>query len=431
MSLIQKIKARQILDSRGLPTIEVDVVTQNDCLGRASVPSGASKGSFEALELRDCDPLKYHGKGVLKAIDGIHQTIAPALKGMDVIDQTQIDQALLQLDATPNKSNLGANALLAVSMACLKAAAKQARQDLFRYIGNKSEMQLPVPLINILNGGVHAHNGLDIQEFMIVPIVNDSFSASLMAGSQIFHCLKTILQEKCLSTTVGDEGGFAPPLENNRQALEFICLAIERAKYKLGEDVFLALDVAATEFSNFKGQYLFEGYQITAHDLMSVYESWIKDFPLISIEDAFSENDWPAWIEFTKKIESRIQLVGDDLFVTHPQRLKIGVQKAAANAILIKPNQIGTITETIQTIDLAKSHKYKTIMSHRSGETEDCMISDLAVGLSCQQIKTGSVCRSERLAKYNQLLRIEEILKDQCKYWGHAAFSQLGASFAK
>ena len=420
MSLIQKIKARQILDSRGLPTIEADVITQDDYLGRASVPSGASKGSFEALELRDFDLSKYHGKGVLKAIEGIHHTIAPALKGIDIAAQAQIDQILLQLDATPYKSKLGANALLAVSLACLKAAANQSHQDLFRYIGDKSEIQLPVPLINILNGGVHANNGLDIQEFMIVPI-QGSFSDSLMAGSQIFHCLKSILQEKGLSTSVGDEGGFAPPLKNNRQALELICLAVDRAKYKLGENIFLALDVAATEF--FKDQYLFEGQRISAQNLISIYESWIRDFPLISIEDAFSENDWPAWVELTKKIGSQVQLIGDDLFVTNPQRLETGIQKTAANAILIKPNQIGTVTETIQTINLAKSHKYKTIISHRSGETEDCTIADLAVGLSCQQIKTGSVCRSERLAKYNQLLRIEEILGDQCEYWGRAAFN--------
>ena len=426
MSSIQKIIAREILDSRGLPTIEVDVISKNNCLGRASVPSGASKGSFEALELRDGDIQRYNGKGVQKAIRGIHQVIAPALIGVDVTDQNQLDQILLELDGTPNKSKLGANGLLAVSLACLKTTAKETHQNLFEHIGDKSAYKLPVPLINILNGGAHANNGLDIQEFMIVPI-KDSFSESLMAGSEIFHSLKQLLYEKKLSTAVGDEGGFAPQLKNNKQALEFISLAIERTKYKLGEDIFLALDVAATELvvkaSDSENHYLWEGQEITASDLMSIYESWQKSFPLISIEDAFSENDWTAWTQFTEKIKNDLQLIGDDLFVTHQERLKMGIEKKAANAILIKPNQIGTVTETIQTINLAQSHGYKTIISHRSGETEDCSIADLAVGLFCQQIKTGSVCRSERLAKYNQLLRIEESLGDKGEYWGSHAFS--------
>ena len=424
MSSIQKIIAREVLDSRGLPTIEVDVITQNNCLGRASVPSGASTGSFEALELRDEDSQRYNGKGVQKAINGIHQVIAPTLIGMDVTNQTQIDHTLLELDSTPNKSKLGANSLLAVSLSCLKAAATEAHQNLFEHVGDKSTYKLPVPLINILNGGAHANNGLDVQEFMIVPL-KDSFSTSLMAGSEIFHSLKKLLCEKNLSTAVGDEGGFAPPLKSNKQALELISLAIERTKYKLGEDIFLALDVAATELAVKKknSHYLWEGQEITASDLMSIYESWQKSFPLISIEDAFSEDDWNSWSQFTKKITNNLQLIGDDLFVTHPERLKIGIEKKAANAILIKLNQIGTVTETIQTIQLAKSHGYKTIISHRSGETEDCSIADLAVGLSCQQIKTGSVCRSERLAKYNQLLRIEEFLGDKAEYWGSNAFS--------
>ena len=425
MPSIQKITAREVLDSRGLPTVEVDVISKNNYLGRASVPSGASTGSFEALELRDQDPQRYNGKGVQKVINSIHQVMAPALIGKDVTDQTQIDHTLLELDSTPNKSKLGANGLLAVSLACLKAAAKETHQHLFEHVGNKSFYKLPVPLINILNGGAHANNGLDVQEFMIVPI-KDTFSNSLMAGSEIFHSLKKLLCEKKLSTAVGDEGGFAPLLKNNKQALEFISLAIERTKYKLGEDIFLALDVAATELAvkkeNAENYYLWEGQKMTASDLMSIYESWQKSFPLISIEDAFSENDWTAWIQFTEKIKNNLQLIGDDLFVTHPERLKMGIDKKTANAILIKPNQIGTVTETIQTIQLAKSHGYKTIISHRSGETEDCTISDLAVGLSCQQIKTGSVCRSERLAKYNQLLRIEEILGDKGEYWGTAAF---------
>ena len=380
------------------------------------MPSGASKGSFEALELRDQDPERYNGKGVQKAINGIHEVIAPALIGMDVTDQTQIDHALLQLDGTPNKSKLGANALLAVSLACLKAAAVETHQHLFEHVGDGSVYKLPVPLINILNGGAHANNGLDVQEFMIVPI-KDTFSASLMAGSEIFHSLKQLLCEKKLSTAVGDEGGFAPPLKSNQQALELISLAIEKTKYKLGEDIFLALDVAATEFfvqkTNSESHYLWEGQEITASDLMFIYESWQRKFPLISIEDAFGENDWTAWTQFTKMIKNNLQLVGDDLFVTHQERLRTGIEKKAANAILIKPNQIGTVTETIKTIKLAKSYRYKTIISHRSGETEDCSIADLAVGLSCQQIKTGSVCRSERLAKYNQLLRIEELLGDE------------------
>ena len=426
MSSIQKIIAREILDSRGLPTIEVDVITKNNYLGRASIPSGASKGSFEALELRDQDPKRFNGKGVQKAINNIHQIFLPALTEIDVMDQTQIDRALLQLDGTSNKSKLGANSLLAVSLACLKAAALETRQNLFEYLGSKSAYKLPVPLINILNGGAHANNGLDVQEFMIVPI-KGSFSASLMVASEIFHSLKNLLYEKKMSIAVGDEGGFAPQLKNNKQALELISLAIEKTKYKLGEDIFLALDVAATELSieepDSEAYYLWEGKKITASELMSIYESWQGSFPLISIEDAFSENDWTAWVEFTKKIKNNLQLIGDDLFVTHPERLKTGIEKKAANAILIKPNQIGTITETIQTIELAKSHSYKTIISHRSGETEDCSIADLAVGLSCQQIKTGSVCRSERLAKYNQLLRIEEYLGDKAEYWGSSAFS--------
>ena len=426
MPSFQKIIAREILDSRANPTIEVDVITKNNYLGRASVPSGASTGSFEAIELRDQDPQRYNGKGVQKAINGIHQVIAPALIDMDVIDQTQIDHTLLQLDGTHNKSKLGANALLAVSLACLKAAAKETHQYLFEHVGGKSAHKLPVPLINILNGGAHANNGLDVQEFMIVPI-KDSFSASLMAGSEIFHSLKKLLCERSLSTAVGDEGGFAPQLKNNKQALELISLAIERTKYKLGEDIFLALDVAATELAvqneRSEGHYLWEEKKITTSDLMLIYESWQKSFPLISIEDAFSENDWTAWTQFTKKTGNNLQLIGDDLFVTCQERLNMGIEKKAANAILIKLNQIGTVTETIQTIKLAKSHGYKTIISHRSGETEDYSIADLAVGLSCQQIKTGSVCRSERLAKYNQLLRIEESLGDKGEYWGSNAFS--------
>lgn len=426
MSAIQKIIAREILDSRGVPTIEVDIITKNNHLGRASVPSGASTGSFEAIELRDKDPQRYNGKGVQKTIRGIHQVIAPALIGINVTDQTQIDHTLLQIDGTPNKSKLGANGLLAVSLACLKTAAIETHQNLFEHIGGKSAYKLPVPLINILNGGAHANNGLDVQEFMIVPI-KDSFSDSLMAGSEIFHSLKKLFCEKKLSTAVGDEGGFAPPLKSNKQALELISLAVEKTKYKLGEDIFLALDVAATELfvekANSENCYSWEGQKVTAFDLMSIYESWKKSFPLISIEDAFSENNWTAWAQFTEKIKNNLQLIGDDLFVTHQERLKIGIEKKAANAILIKPNQIGTVTETIQTIQLAKSHGYKTIISHRSGETEDCTISDLAVGLSCQQIKTGSVCRSERLAKYNQLLRIEELLGNKGEYWGSNAFS--------
>ncbi len=431
---IQQIKARQILDSRGFPTIEVDVIIENGIFGRAAVPSGASKGSFEALEIRDGTDA-FHGKGVTQAIKHIMQIIAPQIKGMDISHQSQIDQTLLKLDATENKSKLGANAILGVSMACLKAAAYSSSTygsstvhnttsgQLFKYLGGEKKYSLPVPLINILNGGVHAHNALEVQEFMIVPLVENSFSLSLRAASEIFHCLKSILKNKGFSTAVGDEGGFAPSLQNNQQALDLICLAIEKTKYRLGEDIFLALDVAATEFSISKKNeyfYLWEGQEITGSELISIYETWQRKFPLISIEDALAENDWEAWREMTSKLKGKLQMVGDDLFVTHPQRLKMGIEKSVADAILIKPNQIGTITETKETISLAKAHGYNTIMSHRSGETEDTIIADLAVGFSCSQIKTGSVCRSERLAKYNQLIRIEEDLKEQGQYAGYS-----------
>lgn len=449
MSWIQKICARQILDSRGDPTIEVDVLTEKGHLGRASVPSGASKGSFEAVELRDGDMSKYAGKGVEKAISGICNIIAPALIGMDIDNLAQIDQRLIELDGTSNKSKLGANALLAVSLACLKA--KACHQPLFEYIGQGKAFGLPVPLINILNGGVHANNGLDVQEFMIVPLISDSFSASLRAGLQVFYNLRDILSQRGLSIAVGDEGGFAPPLKTNKEALDLICLAIEKSKYKLGEDVFVALDVAATELIIPKaingdiftdqmknsqkdlleeGQkldclYRWEGCKISGEELMSIYETWQKIFPLMSIEDAFGEEDWTSWVEGTQRMGRSMQLVGDDLFVTHPGRLKRGIEKKAGNAILIKPNQIGTFTETTQTIALAKSHGYQTIISHRSGETEDSILADLAVGLSCPQIKTGGLCRSERLAKYNQLLRIEEILGSKATYPARNAFPHL------
>lgn len=422
MSEIIAVKAREILDSRGNPTLEVDVVTPS-YLGRASVPSGASTGAYEATELRDGDSKRYGGKGVLKAIKNVNETIADALLGLDVTDQIFIDKLLQELDGTENKSQLGANSILGASLACAKAGAQEVGQPLYQYIGGVEACWLPVPLMNVLNGGAHANNGLDVQEFMIAPVCGGSFSQALRVGSEIFQTLKKNLITKGLSTGVGDEGGFAPVLQSNEQALELLAQATEKAGYVLGEDVFIALDVAATEFFK-EGVYHFEDKKLSGSELAEVYSQWRKKYPLISIEDGFSEDDWESWASFTKKEGQHLQIVGDDLFVTNSKRLKMGIEKGAANALLVKPNQIGTLTETEKAVKLAQRSQMRTVMSHRSGETEDALLADLAVGMGCQQIKTGSPCRGERTVKYNQLLRIEESLGEEAAhFWGKAAFT--------
>lgn len=421
MSEILSLHAREILDSRGHPTIEVEVTTTKGVTGRAAVPSGASTGAHEASELRDNDPKRYLGKGVLKAVANVKEKFAPEIVGLNCLDQVYIDKILRDVDGTENKSKLGANAILGVSLAVAHAAAKTSGLPLYRYVGGSQANKLPVPLMNVLNGGAHANNGLDIQEFMIVPAVNGTFSESLRAGSEIFNTLKKILNKKGLSTGVGDEGGFAPRLKNNEEALELLMEGIQAAGYEAGQNIFLALDVAATEFFE-AGQYNWEGRKISAAELQSIYAGWAEKFPLVSIEDGFAEDDWTSWTAATAALGSRVQLVGDDLFVTNPKRLRQGLEKKAANALLVKVNQIGTLTETGEAVSLAQRNKMRTVMSHRSGETEDTTIADLAVAFSCQQIKTGSLCRSERTAKYNQLLRIEEQLGEVGLYWDKAGF---------
>lgn len=422
MSEIISVLGREILDSRGNPTIEVEVKTSAGNMGRAAVPSGASTGAHEAYELRDGDKKRYLGKGVFKAVDHVREKIAPEVVGLNVYEQVYIDKILRDIDGTENKSNLGANAILGVSLACAQAAAKDAGLPLYRYVGGSQACRLPVPLMNVLNGGAHANNGLDIQEFMIVPTVNNSFAESLRAGSEIFHTLKKILNKKGLSTAVGDEGGFAPILKSNEEALELLMQAILEAGYEAGQDVFLALDVAATEMYNEGGQYNWEKQKISGSELQGIYKKWSEKYPLVSIEDGFAEDDWGSWVAATADLGSHVQLVGDDLFVTNPKRLRMGLEKKAANALLVKVNQIGTLTETFEAVNLAQRNKMKTIMSHRSGETEDVIIADLAVALNCHQIKTGSLCRGERTAKYNQLLRIEEDLGGMGIYWDKAGF---------
>lgn len=418
MSKISSIHAREILDSRGQPTVEVEVTIEGGLKGRAAVPSGASTGAHEACELRDGDKARFHGKGVQKAILNVKEKIASRLKGMDVLDQAKLDQALIELDGTKNKTNLGANAMLGVSLASARAASLSKGLPLYKHVGGTTATKLPVPLMNVLNGGAHANNGLDIQEYMIVPNIKGSFKESLRAGCEIFQTLKKILNAEGLSTAVGDEGGFAPVLKKgNEYALDLLMSAIEKTGYKPGQDIFLALDVAATEL--FKdGKYTWEGKQLEPGQLVEVYKGWSKKYPLMSIEDGFAEDDWDSWVKITKEIGSKVQLVGDDLFVTNPERLKTGIDKGAANALLVKVNQIGTLSETSQAVKLAQAHKMRTVMSHRSGETEDTTIADLAVALNCHQIKTGSLCRSERTAKYNQLLRIEEELGSSAVYQG-------------
>lgn len=421
MSEIISLVSREILDSRGNPTVEVEVTTADGNIGRAAVPSGASTGAHEACELRDGDKNRYLGKGVFKAVDNVREKIAPEVLGLQVTEQVYIDKILREIDGTENKSNLGANAILGVSLAVAKAAAADTKLPLYRYVGGSQACRLPVPLMNVLNGGAHANNGLDIQEFMIVPTVNNSYAESLRAGAEIFHTLKKILAKKGLSTAVGDEGGFAPKLGSNQEALDLLMNAIVDAGYDPGQNVFLALDVAATEM--FKdGKYEWQGSHISATELLGIYKSWSEKYPLVSIEDGFAEDDWDSWVKATAEMGSTVQLIGDDLFVTNPKRIRMGLEKKAGNALLVKVNQIGTLTETFEAVNLAQRNKYRTIMSHRSGETEDVTIADLAVALNCHQIKTGSLCRGERTAKYNQLLRIEEDLGGMGLYWDKAAF---------
>lgn len=421
MSKLKKISSRQILDSRGLPTLEVEVQLDSGVQARAAVPSGASTGAHEAHELRDNDKSKYHGKSVLKAISNVTEKIAPAIMGSSVLDQEAIDQKLIALDGTENKKNLGANAILGVSLAVLKAAALSEKKSLFAYVGGDQATKLPVPLMNILNGGAHADNGLDVQEYMIAPVCGGSFHEALRAGSEVFHSLKKILKDKKLSTSVGDEGGFAPKLKNNEEALDLISQAVEQAGYRLGEDIYLALDVAATEFYQ-DGKYAWQGEMLSSEDMISVYSDWQKKYPLRSIEDGLAEDDWKGWSALTAKLGSKLQLVGDDLFVTNPKRLQMGIDQKSANAILVKVNQIGTFTETRKAVEMARKANFHSVMSHRSGETEDTTIADLAVGLMSEQIKTGSLCRGERTAKYNQLLRIEEELGTKGQFRGKSAF---------
>ena len=417
---ISRIHAREILDSRGNPTIEVDVRLEGGVLGRAAVPSGASTGEHEAWELRDDDKSRFSGKGVRKAVANVNHKIAPVLKGWDARDQAKIDNKLIELDGTPNKKNLGANALLGVSLAIAHAAAAAENLPLFRYLGGDEARVLPVPMMNILNGGAHSDAPIDFQEFMIMPRGAPSFSEALRYGAEVFHALKSVLKERHLSTAIGDEGGFAPKLNSAEDALESISTAIEKAGYKLGEQIFIALDPAASEFyDNKKNLYIFkksDGSKKTAEELIDYYADLCARFPIISIEDGCAENDWDGWKKLTKKLGEKIQLVGDDLFVTNVEFLRKGIAEHVANSILIKVNQIGTLTETLATIDLAKTNGYTTVISHRSGETEDASIADIAVGTNAGQIKTGSLSRSDRVAKYNQLLRIEEELGDKAVY---------------
>ena len=414
MSYISEIFARQILDSRGNPTVEVDVLTDEGALGRAAVPSGASTGIHEAVELRDDDKKTYGGKGVLKAVKNVNDKIAPALIGNDVADQTGIDEMMIQLDGSDNKGKLGANAMLAVSMAVAKAAAEEASLPLYRYIGGTNAKTLPIPMMNILNGGAHADNKIDFQEFMVMPVGATSFSEGLRWGVEIFHALKTVLKKKGFSTNVGDEGGFAPNIQSNEEAIETVLTAISAAGYKTGSQIVIAMDAANSElWDSKKKKYVFHkssGKEMTSEQLVKYWEKWVKQYPIASIEDGMAEDDWDGWKFLTKTVGDKCQLVGDDLFVTNVTRLQQGIDKGIANALLVKVNQIGTVTETINAVTLAQHNGYNTIMSHRSGETEDTTIADLAVALNCGQIKTGSASRTDRMAKYNLLIRIEELL---------------------
>ena len=414
---IESIQAREILDSRGRPTIEAEVYLANGVVGLAQVPSGASTGSFEAHELRDDDKKRYGGKGVLKAVANVEHKIAPALIDLDAIDQALVDQTMIDLDGSPNKSNLGANAILGVSLATAKAAAETLGLPLYRYLGGTLANVLPVPLMNVINGGSHADNNVDIQEFMIVPVGAPSFKEALRWGAEVFASLAKVLKDKNLLTGVGDEGGFAPNLGSNQEALDLLMMAIEKAGYKPGEQVALALDVAASEFYK-DGKYTYDGVAHSPTELIDYLDSLVSQYPIVSIEDGLHEDDWDSWVALTQKMGSKVQLVGDDLFVTNRTRLQKGIDLKASNSILIKLNQIGSLTETLDTIDLGKRNSYRSVISHRSGETEDTTIADLAVATRAGQIKTGSLCRSERVAKYNRLLRIEEQLGDRAIYAG-------------
>ena len=420
VSAIEAVHAREILDSRGNPTVEVEILLEDGTEAQAAVPSGASTGQFEAVELRDGDE-RYGGKGVRKAVAAVNDTIAKELVGYDADDQRIIDQVMIDLDGTPNKANLGANAILGVSLAVAKAAAESAELPLFRYVGGPNAHVLPVPMMNILNGGAHADTNVDIQEFMIAPLGAATFSEALRQGVEVYHSLKSVLKGKGLNTGLGDEGGFAPELPSNREALDLILVAIEKAGLTPGRDIALALDVAATEFHS-EGAYTFEGAAKSAEEMASYYASLVADYPLVSIEDPLDENDWDGWKALTDAIGAKVQLVGDDLFVTNPERLARGVKTSTANALLVKVNQIGSLSETLDAVALAHNSGFKCMMSHRSGETEDTTIADLAVATNCGQIKTGAPARSDRVAKYNQLLRIEELLDDAARYAGAAAF---------
>src|SRR5438552_16094516 len=424
MSLIDHIHAREILDSRGNPTVEADVILVSGLRGRAAVPSGASTGEHEAVELRDGDPQRYGGKGVLRAVHNVSDLIARALKGMDARDQGEVDRTLIELDGTPTKSKLGANAILAVSLATARAAANDQNLPLYRYLGGESAKTLPVPMMNIINGGAHADNNVDFQEFMIVPVGADRFSEALRIGAEIFHTLKSVLKKKGYATSVGDEGGFAPNLKSNEQAIETILEAINQAGYQVGSEVLLALDPAASEFYD-GSAYVFkksDGRKLSSNEMIAYWKGWAEKYPIISIEDGMAENDWDGWKSLTEALGQRLQLVGDDLFVTNTRFLRKGIELGVANSILIKVNQIGTLSETLECIEMAKSNGRTAIISHRSGETEDAFIADLAVATNAGQIKTGSLSRSDRIAKYNQLLRIEEELGDAGCYPGRAAF---------
>jgi enolase len=422
MGHIIHIQARQILDSRGNPTIEVDVITDSGVVGRAAVPSGASTGIYEAHELRDKDKDIYFGNGVLKAVQNVNKTLREELNGLDVSEQIEIDKLMIELDGTPTKSNLGANAILGVSLAIAKAAAQESEQPLFRYLGGVNANMLPIPMMNILNGGSHADNCIDFQEFMIMPVGAETFSDAIRMGTEVFHNLKSVLKKKGYSTNVGDEGGFAPDLKSNEEAIKVILQAIETAKYKPGVDVCIALDPAASEYfipkENVYHLHKSSGDKLSPAEMVNYWKEWVKKYPIISIEDGMAEDDWNGWKLMTKAMGEKIQLVGDDLFVTNVKRLQQGIDKGVANSILIKLNQIGTLTETINAVELARANGYTAVISHRSGETEDTTIADLAVALKTGMIKTGSACRSERIAKYNQLLRIEEVLRASAQYPG-------------
>lgn len=421
MSAIENIIAREILDSRGLPTIEVEVILTSGYMARAAVPSGASTGIHEALELRDSDPKRFLGKGVLKAIRAVEDEIFPLLRGQDALNQKHLDTLMIQADGTSSKSKFGANAILAVSLAVSKAAAVFLNLPYYRYIGGLSAATLPVPQMNVINGGAHAHNGLDCQEYMILPVGAQSFRHAVQMGSEVFHTLKELLKKKGFSVNVGDEGGFAPDLSSSPQALDLLCQAITLAGYTPGEDIYLGLDMAASEFCK-DGLYHFEGKARSHHEMIKVFEELASNYPLISIEDGLSEDDWAGWTDLTACLGDKVQLVGDDIFVTNPLRLQDGIDKKCANALLVKLNQIGTLTETLEAVTLAKKHGYKTVISHRSGETEDTTLADLAVAFTTEQVKTGSLSRSDRTSKYNQLMRIEEELGDQSIYAGRKAF---------